>query len=184
VGLLDDVTAFVRSWFTTAGDRIALLGSTTGELGGSELLASRGVTAGRPPKLHVDREIAVQGACRELVRKRLVRSAHDCSEGGLAVSIAEACMMGPLRLGAKVKLPTATARPDLDAFSEEPSRILVSYAPAQEAEVKRVAQSRGAAFSVLGDVGGDRLELEGLGGAGVAELAEAYRAAFPALFAR
>jgi phosphoribosylformylglycinamidine synthase II len=184
VGLLDDVASFTRSWFTTPGDRIALLGNVTGELGGSELLASQGSTAGRPPRLHIDAELAVQAACREAVRRRLVRSAHDCSEGGLAVAIVEACMMGPHRLGARVRLPAATARPDLDAFSEEPSRIVISYEPSREAEIKRTALARGAAFTVLGEVGGDTLELEGLGGAPVEELATVYRTAFPSLLSR
>ncbi len=182
VGLLHDVSAFVRSWFERAGDRVALLGKVTGELGGSELLASMGQTAGRPPKLDMSAEKAVQGACRALIRKKLLRSAHDCSEGGLAIAIAEACMMGPLRLGARVKLPAATGRPDLDAFSEEPSRIVISFDPANEGQVREVAAALGAPLTILGEVGGDWLELEELGKASVEELAWVYREGFQSLF--
>jgi len=182
VGLLQDVSAFARSWFATAGDRIALLGNVTGELGGSELLASMGQTAGRPPQLDMAAEKAVQGACRALIQKRLLRSAHDCSEGGLAVALAEACMMGPHRLGARVRLPAATARPDLDAFSEEPSRIVISFDPARESEVRTLALAGGTPFTILGEVGGDWLEVEGLGKVAVEELGRVYREGFPSLF--
>ncbi len=104
VGLMQDVSAFARSWFVATGDRIALLGNVTGELGGSELLAALGQIAGRPPRLDLAAERAVQAVCRTLIQKRLLRSAHDCSEGGLAIALAEACMMGPLRLGARVSV--------------------------------------------------------------------------------
>jgi phosphoribosylformylglycinamidine synthase len=182
VGLLEDVSAFARSWFAVSDDRIALLGNVTGELGGSELLASMGQTAGRPPKLDMKAERAVQAACRGLIQKRLVRSAHDCSEGGLALALAESCMMGPHRLGARVSLPAATDRPDLDAFSEEPSRIVLSFDPAKENEVKAIARAQGAPLTILGEVGGDSLELEGLGKVPVEDLSKAYREGFPSLF--
>ena len=182
VGLVPDVGACSQSWFARAGDRVALLGVGTGELGGSELLASRGQTAGKPPRLDLARERAVQAACRAAVRARLLHSAHDCSEGGLAVALAECCMMGPLRLGARVAPPPATDRPDLDLFSEEPSRIVLSFAPEHEAEVRALAEHHGAPFTLLGEVGGEALVLEGLGEAPLAALAAAYREGFPSLF--
>jgi phosphoribosylformylglycinamidine synthase len=175
VGLLDDVALAIPSWFGKPGDRVALIGRCTGEIGGSELVASAGSTAGRPPRLHDDLERAVQAACRALVRARLLRSAHDCSDGGLAVALAECCVMGKRSLGATLELQAATARPDLDAFSEEPSRIVVSYDPAEEARVRELCERHGAPLTHLGTVGGDALDLGGLGRVALEELSAAWR---------
>ena len=92
-------------------------------------------------------------------------------------------MMGPLRLGARVKVAAATDRPDLDVFSEEPSRILVSFDAHCEPEVRAMVKTYGAALNVLGDVGGSELLLLGNGGVPVEALAQAYRAGFPEIFA-
>jgi hypothetical protein len=81
-----------------------------------------------------------------------------------------------------VSLPAATDRTDLDAFSEEPSRIVISFDPAREAEIKAAALAGGAAFTVLGTVGGDALDFEGLGKASVEELSKAYREGFGSIF--
>ncbi len=175
VGLLDDVSVAIPSWFAKTGDTIALIGRCTGEIGGSELVALLGRTAGRPPRLSDERERAVQTACRLLVRARLLRSAHDCSDGGLAVAVAEACTMGAKQLGATVELPAVTARPDLDAFSEEPSRIVVSYDPANESRVRELCERHDAPLAHLGTVGGETLELRALGRVALADLSAAWR---------
>jgi phosphoribosylformylglycinamidine synthase len=174
VGLLEDVGIAVPSWFAKAGDVVAMIGSCTGELGGSEFLAWKDIAVGRPPLLSDDLELRVQSACRALVRARLLRSAHDCSEGGLAVALAEACVMGRTRLGASVELPAVSRRPDLDAFSEEPSRIVVSYDPANEAEVAKVCKEHETPITRLGTVGGAALDLGSAGSIPIAELADAW----------
>ena len=94
VGLLPDVTADLRAARSgDDGDLVAVLGETTGQLGGSEWLAAiHGKIAGRPPTLDAAAEKALQSVVRELVRERRSSSAHDCSEGGLAVALAECCM--------------------------------------------------------------------------------------------
>src|SRR5262249_45885769 len=90
VGLLPDVTATSTGVFRRAGDKVAVLGETRGELGGSEwLLMTAGKIAGRPPALDAAREKALQTLVRELVRSRKTVSAHDTSEGGLAVGLPE-----------------------------------------------------------------------------------------------
>ncbi len=184
VGLVEDCRHTARAWFQEAGDRVALLGEAwqgAPELGGSELLAAEGKLAGRPPRLDLEREKAVQRACRQMIRAGLLRSAHDCSEGGLAVALAECCIMGPedRRLGASLKLPLPGSRPDLALFSEEPSRIVVSYPPAREAEVQAAAKAAGAPLLVLGSVGGDELAIEGACRVPVAALSEAWRGGLP-----
>ncbi|MHB8417761.1 MAG: phosphoribosylformylglycinamidine synthase subunit PurL [Myxococcales bacterium] len=180
VGLVEDCRKTAVAWFRAAGDRIALLGEPwrgEPELGGSELAASHGLVRGRPPRLDLDCEKAVQQACRALVRAGLLRSAHDCSEGGLAVALAECCVMGPeaQRLGASIELSLDGRRADLALFSEEPSRIVVSYDPTREQEVREGARAAGAPFLPLGTVGGDELSIAGCGSAAVTALSEAWR---------
>ncbi len=166
VGVLDDVTKTAAADFLAGDWTIALLGELEGQ-GGATLAGSAvlqdlfGVCAGRPPAPDWDRERAVQGTCRELVRAGLVTSAHDLSEGGLAVALGEMCLGGPgwTHTGATVRVAPA-ARLDQALFGEDPARILVAYPPERQAEVERVAAARGCPLSVLGKTGGDRLVIE------------------------
>src|SRR5437868_1755915 len=126
VGLVDDCARNAGSGFLAAGDRIALVGGVgAGHLGGSEYLrAVHGKIAGMPPPLDLAREKAVQRAVRECVRAGAVRAAHDCSDGGLAVALAEMCFAR--NLGCKVRLKSAL-RADALLFGEDASRVLISY---------------------------------------------------------
>ena len=177
VGLVPDVRHTSTTWWKEAGHEIALLGTCTGEAGGSEYLAAIfGKTEGLPPRLDLAKEKAVQAAVRELVRAGLVASAHDCAEGGIAVALAESCVMGAPEggLGAKVKIPGG-ARADLLLFAEDPSRVVISYDPAKRGEVEAIAKKAGAPFAVLGSVGGDALEIEDALRVPVRELARTWR---------
>lgn len=176
VGIVPDVEKSSTTWFKQEGHEIALLGVCTGEAGGSEYIkAIFDKTAGLPPRLDMSREIAVQAAIRTLVRQGLVASAHDCADGGIAVALAESCFMGEGRIiGARVNVPGA-ARADLRLFAEDPSRVIVSYDPANRAEIERIAKEAGAPFAVLGTVGGDTLEIEGALSMPVAKLNHAFR---------
>jgi phosphoribosylformylglycinamidine synthase II len=180
VGLVPDVDRTSVSWFQQAGHEIALLGTCTGEAGGSEYLARRfDKVAGSPPDLDLLREKAVQLAVRTMVRAGLVASAHDCAEGGIAVALAECCMMGPgTHLGAQVKV-TGTARPDLLLFGENPSRVIVSYEPSRREELERIAAQAGAPFARIGTVGGDHLQIEGALSVPVADLSREWRSGIP-----
>jgi phosphoribosylformylglycinamidine synthase II len=161
VGLMPDASKTTGSAFVSAGDRIAVLGTTRGELGGSEfLLAMHAQTSGKPPTLDLAAEKKLQHLVRNLVREGLLQSAHDCSEGGLAVAIAESCVMGTQAVGAKVKLP-GSARPDALLFGEDASRIVISISSAHAAAVEARAKQAGVPFAFIGEVGGERLVLEG-----------------------
>src|SRR5678816_4613568 len=95
-----------------------------------------GKIAGRPPALDTEREKALQSVVRELVRSRKVASAHDTSEGGLAVALAECCMADAEKpIGAQVSLSVGSVPPHAYLFGEDASRIIVSYSPEHEAEV-------------------------------------------------
>jgi phosphoribosylformylglycinamidine synthase len=186
VGLMPNAADAVGSSFDE-GCAIALLGVNTDEIGGSEYLdVIHGKQAGAPPKLDVARELAVAGACRELVRARLVRSAHDCAEGGLAVALAECCVQGQRPVGATVKLDD-TLRADLLLFGEAPSRIVISFAAEREAEVRAIAARHQAPIAVIGATGGRRLQIfQGaarLIDLGVEELTGAWRGGFRAVLA-
>lgn len=175
-GLIPDAEATCGVGFRNPGDRILLLGKLTGDLGGSEFLASLGRKEGRPPELDDTLELAVQAAVRELVRSQVVNSAHDCSEGGLAVALSESCLGGAV--GAKVTLDSALA-PSALLFGEEPSRVVVSCPAERVAEVERIAAAHGAPVQLLGEVGGSALEIAGLATVDLGRMRDAYENAIP-----
>jgi phosphoribosylformylglycinamidine synthase len=162
VGLLEDLSHATSQWFKTEGDVVFLLGETFEELGGSEYLkVVHNLEAGRPPRLHLDRERAVQEACRAAIRAGIVSSAHDCADGGLAVAAAECCVTTPKGwLGADLTLP-GDMRPDASLFGESASRIVVSVRPGHAEELRTIAGRHGAPCAELGVVGGDHLALRG-----------------------
>ncbi len=167
IGLIEDVRRVVSPGFKKEGDVIALLGTTQEDLSMSEYAVSvAGVTtaeiaaAGKVPALDMERELAVQKACLEAAEAGLLLSAHDCSDGGLAVAFAELCFssLGRDAIGAEVNLagplgPTATL------FSESPSRIIISFDVSDAHAVQEIAERNNAPFAIVGRVGGDRLTI-------------------------
>jgi len=182
-GILDDVEARCTQWFAAPGDRIALLGPDTVSLGGSELLWVRHrKVAGRLAPLDLQVERAVQEACRAAIGARLVASAHDCAEGGLAVALAEACVSGPRRQGAEVELGPSAARLDLTLFGEGPSRVVVSVKAEGVRHFEQLMSEFRVPWRWIGRVGGERLIMKA-GGASVVDLdldriASAWRGGF------
>ncbi|TYQ25897.1 phosphoribosylformylglycinamidine synthase subunit PurL [Pseudanabaena sp. UWO311] len=126
VGLVEDVTKVVRQGWKAVGDAIYLLGSDRASLAGSEYLASViGEVTGRPQPVDFELERKVQFACRQGITQGLVQSAHDCSDGGLAVAIAESCISG--KLTAQIKLANLEGNHLTQLlFGEGASRIVVS----------------------------------------------------------
>jgi phosphoribosylformylglycinamidine synthase len=133
IGVLESVEMVTRSTFAQDGDEIILLGEPTAELGGSEYLHTiHDVVAGAPPASDLDRERALIDALVESITAGAVRSAHDCSDGGLAVALAECSIMNRVEtLGADVDLSAWSALP-LRAllFGEAQGRVVVSTADA------------------------------------------------------
>jgi phosphoribosylformylglycinamidine synthase len=129
VGIVESLDHVTRSTFRSAGDAIVLLGEPRDEIGGSEYLARiHGVVAGLPPRVDLAAERALVDSLLGAIEAGLVASAHDCSDGGLAVALAECCMMDPdARLGADVDLSAWSALP-LRAllFGETQGRVVVS----------------------------------------------------------
>jgi phosphoribosylformylglycinamidine synthase len=158
VGLLDDVEKRCTQDFKQEGDAIILLGDTREELGGSEYLwALHGLVKGQPPELNLDREKALHHVVLGAIRSGLVKSAHDLSEGGLAVALAESCF--GQKLGARVALTSEGLRLDVLLFGESQSRVLLSVAPEKLDAVKKLAAEHGVPTRQLGSVGGDLLRI-------------------------
>ena len=158
VGILQDVTQHVTQWFKQSGDLILLLGETRNELGASEYLATiHGMTAGMPPQLDLDREKRLQQCCLQAAQERLLSSAHDVAEGGVAVALAEACITCPEGvLGARVTLP-GNLRPDVTLFGESQSRVIVSLSPDKLLRLQQLANAQQLPYTILGEVGGTDL---------------------------
>jgi len=158
VGLLEDASRALRQWFRDEGDAVYLLGTTGEDLGGSELLkAVHGRVAGRPPRLDLEAEKRLHAFMAEAAAAGLLQSAHDVSEGGLAVALAECGMTadGP-RLGGRFDLGDAL-RADVLLFAETPSRMVVSTRDGMALE--QAARRAGVPCRALGIVQGDRLEI-------------------------
>ncbi|MFT3841172.1 MAG: phosphoribosylformylglycinamidine synthase subunit PurL [Myxococcaceae bacterium] len=180
VGLLPDASQRVGMTFTHAGDAIAVLGVTKGVLGGSEWLHAKGHTKGLPPRLDDKAELGLQKVLRKLAREGLGHSAHDCSEGGLAVALAECCIADAKHpLGASVELSPGSIKPHAFLFGEDASRAIVSFAAADAAKVEALCKAEGVAYARVGTVGGDRLTIKGLVDAPLTELAAAWRGGIP-----
>jgi phosphoribosylformylglycinamidine synthase len=155
VGLIEDAAHVLRRSFRSEGDFVYLLGETGDDLGGSEFLKTvHGRVAGRPPRLDMAAEKGLRAGGRGVAG--LLLSAHDVSDGGLAVAAAECCFAGESGLGARLELP-AGRRPDVLLFAETPSRAIVTTR--DELRIAELARRHGVRWARVGTVGGDRLML-------------------------
>lgn len=174
VGLIDKPEHITTQWFKDEGDAIILLGDLIDEtdplqgLGGSAYLkVVHGLKTGTPPKCDLQKEKAIHDAIRALIYTGDVKSAHDCSEGGLAVALAESCISGyhgrntPHLLGATIDL-SALENVRLDAllFGEGQGRIVLSVAKINAVKVVERAKILGVPAMVLGAVGGTELAIK------------------------
>jgi phosphoribosylformylglycinamidine synthase len=163
VGVVEDADHVVGRAFRTAGDVIVLLGENKGELGGSEYLkVAHGLIRGVPPALDLAAEAALQRLLVESAAAGLIRSAHDCAEGGFAVTAAECAFDSGL--GLDVDVPRARAAADdfelvATLFGESASRVVVSVDPARAPELLQRAAAAHVPAAAIGRVGGDRIRI-------------------------
>jgi len=162
VGLIDEADRAMTQWFRDEGDAIVLLGKTREDLGGSEYLkVLQHREQGSPPFLSLDIEKALQDFALKVIHEGLVQSAHDCSDGGLAVALAECCVSGPRAAqGAVVKLGLGSLRRDALLFGESQSRIILSTRPTAVESILSRAAEAGVPAAQIGTVGGGRLVIE------------------------
>ncbi|MED4785095.1 phosphoribosylformylglycinamidine synthase subunit PurL [Brevibacillus choshinensis] len=183
VGLITDVDHITTQNFKHEGDAIILLGETFAELGGSEYQKmATGSISGRPPQIDLAKEAAVQKLTLAAIRKGLVKSAHDLSEGGLGVALAESCFGE--NFGAQVTLESEL-RPDVLLFSESQSRILLSASNDQVEALLALAAEHGVPAGQIGRTGGESLVISVNGteavNASIQEVKAAWKDAIPCL---
>ena len=191
VGVLEDVHKAAKMHFIAPGRTIVLLrAGETGdmtdaetEFGSSEYAKEiLGALWGYPPEIDLEKEAALQKAIINLIRDGLLESVHDCSDGGIAVALAEKTF--PKGMGARVELASEGLPPAFALFGEDPSRIVVSCDPAHLARIKEVAGTHGVAAEKIGETILERLEvmLDGktVISATVSELNQAYEGALEA----
>jgi phosphoribosylformylglycinamidine synthase II len=188
IGLLEDVGKSVPSGFQAAGDEVYLLGAPLAEgievsghrgsvvgdardLAGSEYLRQmHGLTVGQP-RIDLELETRLQRALVGAAGRGILRSAHDCSHGGLAVTLAECCLGKGLGLKAKVKI---AGRLDAALFGEAPSRVVVSVTPERSGELESLARDFDLPCQGLGPAGGDDLRFGGHFSVSVSRLRDEY----------
>ncbi|MEM6792830.1 MAG: phosphoribosylformylglycinamidine synthase subunit PurL [Acidobacteriota bacterium] len=177
VGLIPELANAPVSHFTASGDRIVLMGEDAGEFGGSAYLRLLyGVEQGRPPTIHLSAEERLAELLRFLIFEGAVHTAHDVSEGGLAVALAESCF--DRRLGIKIRVKTDV----LGLFSETQARAFVAVSAEKVDLVLKEADLAGVPAQDIGEVVGDRLRIEFEGGsidAAVEDLHESWSTALP-----
>jgi len=160
VGLIEKERWITRQGFQQEDDLIWLVGGLGDEMGGSLYLRSiHGLKIGIPPRLHYDKALAVHQFLIEAIRSGWVQSAHDCSDGGLAVALAESCISGEVKIGARISIGAHGGRTDELLFNESQSRILFSSRPDSKAELRLLADRHKIDLIELGQVGGHKLEV-------------------------
>jgi phosphoribosylformylglycinamidine synthase len=158
---------------------VYLLGESFAELGGSEFAETvLGTVAGAPPALDLQAERRLQDLLQEAAASDLLASAHDCSDGGVAVALAESAILGGH--GFAVTL-AGDLPPHVLLFGESASRVVVSVAPEREGSLRGLAATRGVPFERLGETGGPRAVIDGMLDRTVSELADVWEGAIPGL---
>ena len=178
LGVHDDVRRRVPIGFPDAAGAIVLLGRTGAEFGGSAWAYVRhGHLGGRPPAPDLDAERRLAALLAAAAADGLLAAAHDLSDGGLAVALAEACLRGGA--GCTVRLP---GDPFTALFSESAARCVVAVRPGAEAAFGRLRDAHGVPGQTIGTVGGDSLTVDGWFAIPVTELAAVHAGTLPALF--
>jgi phosphoribosylformylglycinamidine synthase II len=188
VGILDDVHKAAKMHFASAGRTIVLLRAgeaaditdVESEFGSSEYAKEiLGALWGYPPELDLEKEAALQKAVIAMIQQGLVDSVHDCSDGGLAVALAEKAF--PKGIGARVNLAADGLPEEFVLFGEDASRIVLSCDPGNLARIQEIAEGLGIAPDVLGETIPERLEISLDGQAAVSakvtDLSQAYESA-------
>jgi len=182
VGLVEDLKHITTSYFKNEGDVIYLLGEDKEELGGSEYAkVIHNKVAGESPSINLDEEKKLQDTLLNLIRKGLIKSAHDISEGGIVSALAECCIINQEKqLGCEVEIPIRS-RKDFSLFSESQSRIIISISKDKILDLERELKHSGVKFTKLGVVTGSSLKLKNLFDVSLKELSDIYYNTIPGI---
>lgn len=164
LGLLENVSDPVDIGFRNAGDIVMLLGasSVNGEstgLSGSEYLEVVHNLVSGMPTIDIYQELALQRTCLSLIKESIVKSAHDCSDGGIAVTLAESCIAGNIGFTGEFQV---YGRWDSALFGEYQSRIIMSISPTNLEVFENICRSQKVSWFKLGKVGGDSVKITNL----------------------
>jgi len=186
IGLLDNIENATPSWFQNEADLIYLMGENKGEMGGSEYLhVIFDKLAGDAPSIDLDFEHKLQNVLLAVINDGLINSAHDTSEGGLAIALAECCFMNrEKKIGANVKISFNGVRPDFILFGEDQSRVIVSVNKENQAKFEKMANEEDIPISLLGKTGGEKLVINDLISESVEKLSEIYENVIPQIMNR
>lgn len=184
VGLVEDLKHITTSYFKDEGDVIYLLGEDKEELGGSEYAkVIHNIVAGDSPQINLDDEKKLQNTLLNLIRKGLIKSAHDISEGGIVSALAECCIINQEKqIGCEVEIPVKT-RTDFSLFSESQSRIIISISKDKVPKLESALTHSGIKFKKLGFVTGRELKLKNLFSVSITELTDIYYNTIPGIMA-
>lgn len=189
IGIVEDMRHVTTQWFEQADRSIILLGVTADDLGASEYLLTHGRLEGQVPALDLALERRIQDACLKMIQSGLVESAHDISDGGLAIALAESCYSSYRRdrVGCKINIEGDLSAAAL-LFAESPSRIIMSVTNENAKSIIDIARDMNVSASVIGRTGGDRLEIsvngETILNRAVAEIEAAWRGSIPQMLER
>ncbi|MBE0538126.1 MAG: phosphoribosylformylglycinamidine synthase subunit PurL [Ignavibacterium sp.] len=182
VGLVEDLKHITTSYFKDEGDVIYLLGEDKEELGGSEYAkVIHNKVAGESPTINLNEEKKLQDTLLNLIRKGLIKSAHDISEGGIVSALAECCIINQEKqIGCEVEIPIRS-RKDFSLFSESQSRIIISISIDKILELESELKLSGVKFAKLGIVGGTSMILKNLFEVSVSKLSDIYYNTIPGI---
>ena len=185
LGIVDDIAHITSQAFKTDGDLIYLIGDNAEELGASEYIHTIfDKNVGPVPEIDLDLEKRTQDTLREAIGAGLIKSAHDCSDGGLAVALAESCISDREKmLGAEISLDD-DIRADCLLFGETQSRIIVTVKPDDGEKLVDICAKNNIPVAAIGRVGGDRLTINDLIDLKLADLAESFYESMGKLLAR
>jgi phosphoribosylformylglycinamidine synthase len=175
LGLIEDVKFITSSYFKDQGDLIYLIGETKNEIGGSEFLKTIfNRIEGEIPEIDLKLEKKTIDTLLKAIRSGLIKSAHDVSDGGLAVALAECCVMNPKKkVGAEISLKI-DFRKDFYLFSESQSRFVVTVDPEDQIQFEELFNSTGIKVEKIGKVGRNRLKINDLIDLSIQEIDDAY----------
>ncbi len=177
IGEIIDITNIVSADFKNIGDIIIILGETKGHIGGSEYLKiQHNMIAGDSPNINLKIEKNLQTTCLEMISRKLIKSMHDVSEGGIAISVAESSIYSFEKgndLGANILLKT-NIRPDYYLFGEDQSRVIITSDPDNVNNIIKLAKKNKIHFEILGEVIKEKFMIDKLINLEVMNISKSY----------
>ena len=177
VGVLNDINKRLTSFFQQEGDIIALIGDNKGELGGSEYIKTiHNKVAGSIPSISPQSVKDVASLLVELADSELLHCAHDISDGGLAVALAECCFAN--EIGAEITI-SSELRNDAMLFGESRPLVVISFPGQSQSSILELCKNKNIPVSIIGKTGGSNLKINDLINCSVSELRDIYESAIP-----